>query len=110
MTRPSARRAALRRCSSSHEGLGAVKLEHAGQLVPPDAGLQLVSSSVTSAGEVVSSGWGLNMHFFRVPYILDGPWYLTWRSIEYISLLDKSSVSCGCSVQSISRVAAQVGF
>ena len=30
--------------------------------------------------ERASSGWGLNMHFFRVPYILDGPWYLTWLS------------------------------
>jgi hypothetical protein len=34
--------------------LGTVKLEHAGQLVPPDAGLQLVGSSVTWAGEVVA--------------------------------------------------------
>jgi hypothetical protein len=25
-----------------------------------------------------TGGWGLNMHFFRVPYLLSGPWYLTW--------------------------------
>lgn len=25
-----------------------------------------------------TGGWGLNLHFFRVPYLLDGPWYLTW--------------------------------
>ena len=25
-----------------------------------------------------SGGWGLNMHFFRVPYLLAGPWYLSW--------------------------------
>ena len=25
-----------------------------------------------------TGGWGMNMGFFRVPYILDGPWYLTW--------------------------------
>jgi hypothetical protein len=25
-----------------------------------------------------TGGWGLNMHFFRVPYLLAGPWYLTW--------------------------------
>ncbi|HEY7010233.1 MAG TPA: hypothetical protein VH395_14890, partial [Jatrophihabitantaceae bacterium] len=23
-------------------------------------------------------GWGISMWFFRVPYILDGSWYLTW--------------------------------
>jgi hypothetical protein len=25
-----------------------------------------------------TDGWGVRMQFFRVPYILDGPWYLTW--------------------------------
>jgi hypothetical protein len=25
-----------------------------------------------------TGGWGLNLHFFRVPYLLAGPWYLTW--------------------------------
>jgi hypothetical protein len=25
-----------------------------------------------------TGGWGLHMHFFRVPYLLSGPWYLTW--------------------------------
>ena len=28
--------------------------------------------------ERATDGWGVHMHFFRVPYILDGPWYLTW--------------------------------
>ena len=28
--------------------------------------------------ERATGGWGMNMGFFRVPYILDGPWYLTW--------------------------------
>jgi len=28
--------------------------------------------------ERASGGWGLNLHFFRVPYLLAGPWYLTW--------------------------------
>jgi hypothetical protein len=28
--------------------------------------------------ERVSDGWGVGLHFFRVPYILAGPWYLTW--------------------------------
>jgi hypothetical protein len=30
------------------------------------------------AVERATGGWGLSMHFFRVPWILDGPWYLTW--------------------------------
>jgi hypothetical protein len=28
--------------------------------------------------EGVSDGWGVSLHFFRVGYILAGPWYLTW--------------------------------
>jgi hypothetical protein len=28
--------------------------------------------------ERATGGWGASMHFFRVPYFLDGPWYLTW--------------------------------
>jgi hypothetical protein len=28
--------------------------------------------------ERATGGWGVRMHFFQVPYILDGPWYLTW--------------------------------
>jgi hypothetical protein len=34
------------------------------------AGLQAV--------ERATDGWGLSMRFFRVPYLLDGPWYATW--------------------------------
>ena len=30
------------------------------------------------AAERATGGWGVHMHFFRVPYLLDGPWYLTW--------------------------------
>jgi hypothetical protein len=36
------------------------------------AGLQAV--------ERATNGWGVQMGFFRVPYLLDGPWYLTWLS------------------------------
>lgn len=25
-----------------------------------------------------TGGWGMNMKFFRVPYLLAGPWYLSW--------------------------------
>ena len=28
--------------------------------------------------ERASGGWGVGLHFFRVAYILAGPWYLTW--------------------------------
>ena len=28
--------------------------------------------------ERITGGWGEHLYFFRVPYILDGPWYLTW--------------------------------
>ena len=34
--------------------------------------------TVLQAIERATGGWGVAMHFFRVPYILDGPWYLTW--------------------------------
>ena len=30
------------------------------------------------AVERATDGWGVRMHFFQVPYVLDGPWYLTW--------------------------------
>ena len=28
--------------------------------------------------EQATGGWGVGLHFFRVAYILAGPWYLTW--------------------------------
>ena len=28
--------------------------------------------------ERATGGWGLNLHYLRVPYLLAGPWYLTW--------------------------------
>jgi hypothetical protein len=28
--------------------------------------------------ERATGGWGMSMRFFRVPYLLDGPWYATW--------------------------------
>jgi hypothetical protein len=28
--------------------------------------------------ERATDGWGLNLYFFRVPYLLAGPWYLSW--------------------------------
>jgi hypothetical protein len=28
--------------------------------------------------ERATNGWGLNLHYFRIPWIMDGPWYQTW--------------------------------
>lgn len=28
--------------------------------------------------ERATGGWGLALHFFRVPWIMDGPWHQTW--------------------------------
>lgn len=47
--------------------------------------LVLVVSAVYAMGIVVlqavegaTGGWGVDMHFFRIPWIFDGAWYLTW--------------------------------
>ena len=39
------------------------------------SGLELTA---LQAIERATDGWGLSMHFFRVPYLLNGPWYATW--------------------------------
>jgi hypothetical protein len=36
--------------------------------------------TVLQAVERVTGGWGTGLHFFRVPWIMDGPWYQTWAS------------------------------
>jgi hypothetical protein len=43
--------------------------------------LALVSGLVLAglqAIERATGGWGLSLRFFRVPYLLDGPWWATW--------------------------------
>ncbi|WP_213455473.1 hypothetical protein [Rhizomonospora bruguierae] len=43
--------------------------------------LALVSGLVLTALQAIeraTDGWGLSMRFFRVPYLLNGPWYATW--------------------------------
>jgi hypothetical protein len=43
--------------------------------------LAAVYGLILTLGQVVeraTGGWGVNMGFFRVRYILGGPWYLTW--------------------------------
>ncbi len=42
-----------------------------------------------AVGQVIeraTGGWGLKMGFFRVPYILQGPWYLTWLT-SFVALV-----------------------
>src|SRR5215510_9655323 len=34
--------------------------------------------TVLQAIERTSGGWGVSLHFFRVPWIMNGPWYQTW--------------------------------
>ena len=34
--------------------------------------------TVLQAAERATGGWGVGLHFFRVPWIMDGPWYVTW--------------------------------
>ncbi|MGH7643227.1 MAG: ABC transporter permease [Candidatus Dormibacteria bacterium] len=44
-------------------------------------GLSAVYGLVLAALQVLertTGGWGVGLHFFRVTYFLDGPWYLTW--------------------------------
>jgi hypothetical protein len=38
--------------------------------------------------EQATGGWGVGLHFFRVAYIVPGPWYLTWlTSFVLLALL-----------------------
>ena len=34
--------------------------------------------TLLQALERASGGWGFSLHYFRVPWIMDGPWYQTW--------------------------------
>ena len=49
------------------------------------AGYGLVLGS--QAVERATGGWGMNMGYFRVPYILDGSWYLSWLTASVTFLL-----------------------
>jgi hypothetical protein len=49
-----------------------------------------VAALVATGGQAIeraSGGWGLRMGFFRVPYILNGAWYLTWLTCFIILTL-----------------------
>jgi hypothetical protein len=34
--------------------------------------------TLLQAVERATNGWGVSLHFFRIPWIMDGPWYQTW--------------------------------
>jgi hypothetical protein len=54
------------------------------------AALAVTYGLVLTVGQVIersSGGWGLRMGFFRVPYILAGPWYLTWLTASVVLAL-----------------------
>jgi hypothetical protein len=41
----------------------------------------VVVGALTTVGQALergTGGWGLKMGYFRVPYLLNGPWYFTW--------------------------------
>jgi hypothetical protein len=54
------------------------------------AGLAVVNGlalAVLGLIEGASSGWGVGLRFFRVAYILPGPWYLTWLTSAVVLAL-----------------------
>ena len=49
--------------------------------------LAVMSGLVLAALQAIeraTDGWGLSMRFFRVPYLLGGPWYVTWLTSAVI--------------------------
>lgn len=55
------------------------------------AALAAIVAVLATAGQAIeraTGGWGIKMGFFRVPYILNGSWYLTWlTSFVFVALL-----------------------
>ncbi len=47
-------------------------------LVAGLASVYALALALLQAAERATSGWGVAMHYFRVGWILDGAWYLTW--------------------------------
>ena len=61
--------------------LGATRRSFYAGTVLLGVSMSLVSGLVIAglqAVERATDGWGLSITFFRVPYLLDGPWYATW--------------------------------
>lgn len=50
--------------------------------------LAVVSGLLLAALQAIeraTGGWGLSMRFFRVPYLLNGPWYVTWLTAAVLA-------------------------
>jgi len=46
--------------------------------------------------EAATGGWGIHLHFFRVPFLLEGPWYQTWlTSFVGLALMFVYGMWCG---------------
>ena len=46
--------------------------------------------------EAATGGWGIHLHFFRVPFLLAGPWYLTWLTSSVgLALMFVYGMWCG---------------
>lgn len=43
--------------------------------------------AVLQVVERALGGWGVQMHFFRLPWLLDGSWYLTWLTAGVLVVL-----------------------
>jgi len=63
--------------------------------------------AVLQAIEGTSGGWGVGLHFFRVAFILPGPWYLTWITSSVLLAL---MFVCGIWVGLIYRRWGMVGL
>ena len=52
--------------------------------------------AVLAVAERATGGWGLRLEFFRIDYILAGPWYLTWlTSSVLLALIFAYGMWCG---------------
>lgn len=47
-------------------------------LVTATSTASALALTLLQAAERVTGGWGMAAHFFRIPWLLDGPWYQTW--------------------------------
>ncbi|GAA4996242.1 hypothetical protein GCM10023205_81780 [Yinghuangia aomiensis] len=53
-------------------------------------GLSMGFGLVVAIGRIVertTGGWGIGMAYFRVPRLLDGPWYLSWLTATTVLVL-----------------------
>jgi hypothetical protein len=56
-------------------------------LVTGLAAAYALALALLQVAERATSGWWVAMHYFRVVWILDGPWYLTWLTSSILLVL-----------------------